>query len=150
MTRVEAQWLELQQCQQSRAGAVGVTVGRAAQMLRMSRQAVLQYAHAGAIAGEWIEGAAVARGTRSQQLVFRKAEVRRFRQALEDQRRRRPTARSRQLGLPLTLPPAPVLRPASWHLAAFTPAMIRAGRGVKVVDRQPEGRANGNKKTAVA
>jgi hypothetical protein len=116
----------------------------------MSRQAVLTYAHAGAIVGEWIEGAAVARGTRSLQLVFRKAEVRRFRQLLEDQRRRRPTARSKQMALPLTLAPAPVLRPQSWRLATFKPAMIGAGRGAKVVDRQLDGQGSGKEKTAVA
>jgi len=109
--------------QQHADDRLAVTLGRAAQMLRMSRQAVLKYAHAGELDGEWIEGAHVARGVRSMQLVFTKGEVRRFRQLLEDRRRRRPS-RDAQLALPLaSTTPA---KPQPWRWAAFTPRMLKA------------------------
>jgi hypothetical protein len=108
--------------QQRADDRVRVTVGRAAQMLRMSRQAVLKYAHAGELLGDEIEGAQMRRGTRVQQWVFAKGEVRRFRQLLEDRRRRRP-ARAAQLTLPLVR--ATRAKPRSWRWATFKPRMLK-------------------------
>lgn len=101
-----------------------VTCGRAAQMLRMDRRNVRQYAHAGDLRGEWIEGPHRRRnGERDMQLVFTKGEVRRFRELLEDRRRRRPTRRE-QLDLPLVSTQRP--RPQSWRFAAWKPRMLKA------------------------
>lgn len=96
-----------------------VTVGRAAQMLRMDRRNVRLYAHAGELVGAQVEGAYLAHGVRAIQLVFTKGEVRRFRQALENRQRRRPT-RAAQLDLPLRTAGRP--RPQSWRWAAFKPS----------------------------
>lgn len=112
-----------------------VTVGRAAQMLRMSRRAVWNYLAAGELSAQAVEGPHVTRGDRVMQMVLMKGEVRRFRQVLEDRRRRAATVRSKQLALPLVVT-APVLRPRSWRLARFKPVMIPAGKALKVHDRE--------------
>jgi hypothetical protein len=72
-----------------------VTVGRAAEMLRMSRQAVRDYIHTGALLAERVAGAG-----RSVQFVLRESEVRRFLHVLADGGPRPPSNRA-QLRLPL-------------------------------------------------
>lgn len=144
MTRYEARRLELLAIEQrSRDDRAGVTLGRAAQMLRMRRQVVLRYVHAGELRGEWLEGSEVRGGKRVQQLVLRKGEVRRFRQALEDRRRRvAPIAAAGQLQLQLMRPTAGMRRPKPdpWRIVApfrMAKAALEAkGAGV---DRHPKG-----------
>ena len=72
-----------------------VTVGRAAEMLRMSRHAVRDYIHSGALLAERVAGA-----NRSMQFVVRESEVRRFLHVLANGEPR-PPINGQQLGLPL-------------------------------------------------
>jgi hypothetical protein len=153
MTRLERLQLEmLEQHHRSTDDRIGVTLGRAAQMLRMTRQAVLKYVHAGGLRGEWIEGAEVRAERRVAQLVLRKGEVRRFRQALEDQRRRNRTGSSQQLGLPWPLVRTARAKPTPWP-QRWRPVMAKVSlpkAKVSVVDRQPNHRGIAKGKRRVA
>jgi hypothetical protein len=110
-----------------------VTAGRAAQMLRMTDRAVRYYAEAGEVHGRHhglvgvrLEGPRRGATARTRQVVFTKAEVRRFRELLED-RRRRSAPHRKQLALPLVAPPPAIARrPEPW--GAFRPVMLKLGR----------------------
>lgn len=96
-----------------------VTVGRAAEMLRISPRAVRQYIHSGVLHAERVDGA-----SQSIQFVLLQSEVRRFLNVLADRRERRPPqVPGHQLQLPLrpsarvTSRPWPLLRPAAIRVA---------------------------------
>jgi hypothetical protein len=122
-----------------------VTVGRAAQMLRMTRQQVRKYILAEMLPVEEIEGPR-RRGRQTKQWLLRKKHVRAFRLRLEDCRRRHPTRWVKQLALPIAREDAP---PAAWalqRLGAFQPKMLAA----KVVDRQLQGARHAHRSTRIA
>ncbi len=111
-----------------------VTVGRVAEMLRVTRQAVRKFRRRGELSAE-----ARVEGTQGRpQFLFRKGEVRRFAAARAEQWTRRPPTYGPQLALPLRAPAPAARPPVSWRLAQFRPRMLRMGRQAKpmVVDRQ--------------
>jgi hypothetical protein len=122
-----------------------VTVGRAAELLKVTPRQVRKYIAAKVIAAEPIEGAEVRRGRRMCQWALRKGEVRWLRVRLEDWRRRHPTRWAKQLALPLVadatrLPPAWALE----QLAHFRPAML------KVPDRELQERDDAKRSRRIA
>ena len=71
MRRLDALRLEvLEQEQRHASAAVLVTSGRAAQILRASRQAVHKYLAAGDLVGELVETSRVQRGTRRPRMGY--------------------------------------------------------------------------------
>lgn len=130
-------WDELLDEVDRRAAAVmhdrtAVTVGRAAEMLRMSARQVVKYIHAQVLPAEPIELPRRGR-RRERQWMLRKGEVRQFQRRLEDWRRRHPTRWTKQIALPLEIE-RPGLPPA-WafeQLRGVRPVMARA----KVPDQE--------------
>jgi hypothetical protein len=132
------------------SGRTLITVGRAAEILKVKRQAVRQFVEAGELHVDTIIEAA----NGSRQYVFRKSEVHRFNMLRAERWRRQGPTYGPQLALPLQVARAR-RRPLSpaWRDFQWRPTMVRATlpkAKPTFVDRQVKPRQNTRKVHDVA